>query len=270
MAAVAPNPNESGPDRARKIFNASTPSMNEDIRAKLLRDNAYIPMEEPPPRDEASTVVVENPQPADTRRPWWSSGIFPLFWTIASAISLTVNVLLCLLVLGLLQFRGPITKTVTGQSTSILGGLYSNFQAMDQATIRTSVKVDTTIPLSIQVPVQTQTQITLAEPVLIHSPRVLINTGVLRLDAPAQVTLPAGTPMMVNLNFMLPVQTSVPVHLDVPVNIPLNQTELHQPFVGLQDVVRPWYCLFLPKSDTLYIQTCANTPLPIPIGVITP
>jgi hypothetical protein len=270
MAAAAPNPNpnENGPERARKIFNSSNPSMDEDIRSKLMRNNAYSPAEEPLRADE--TTVTEPTQPAETRRPWWSSGIFPLFWTVASALSLTVNVLLCLLVLGLLSYRGPITKIVTGQSTSILGGLYSNFQAMDNATIKTSVQVDTTIPLSIQVPVQTQTQITLAQPVTIHSPRVLINTGVLRLDAPAQVTLPAGTPMMVNLNFMLPVQTSVPVHLDVPVNIPLNQTELHQPFVGLQEVVRPWYCLFLPKSETLFMQNCVNTKLPSLTGSIVP
>jgi hypothetical protein len=269
MATAAPNPNanENGPDRARRIFNAS---MDEGIRAKLLRSNAYTPPEEFQSPLNPPLVTEQTPQPSGNKRPWWSSGFFPVFWTIASALSLTLNVLLCLLVLGLFSVRDSLTKTVAGQSSGVLGGLYSNFQAMDRATIKTSVKVDTTIPLSIQVPVQTQTNITLAEPVVIHSPRVLINTGVLRLDAPAQVTLPAGTPMMVNLNFMLPVQTSVPVHLDVPVNIPLNQTELHQPFVGLQEVVRPWYCLFLPKSDSLYFQTCANTTLPISTGIFAP
>jgi hypothetical protein len=112
----------------------------------------------------------------------------------------------------------------------------------------------------------------LAEATTIRSPRVLIRTGGLTLDAPAMVTLPANQPLVVDLNFSLPVQTSVPVHLDVPVNIPLNQTELHGPFVGLQEVVRPWYCLFLPKSDALYVQTCANTtlPLPFPTGNFTP
>jgi hypothetical protein len=65
------------------------------------------------------------------------------------------------------------------------------------------------------------------------------------------VTLPAGTPLSVNLNFNLPVQTSIPVHLDVPVNIPMTETELHEPFVGLQDVVRPIYCLVDPKASNL-------------------
>jgi hypothetical protein len=31
--------------------------------------------------------------------------------------------------------------------------------------------------------------------------------------------------------------------LNVDVDIPLNQTDLHEPFVGLQGVVKPYYCL---------------------------
>jgi hypothetical protein len=38
----------------------------------------------------------------------------------------------------------------------------------------------------------------------------------------------------------------VPVNLIVPVDIALNQTELHDPFVGLRLVVEPLYCLFDP------------------------
>jgi hypothetical protein len=39
---------------------------------------------------------------------------------------------------------------------------------------------------------------------------------------------------------MVPVSTTVPVNLPVHVDIPLNQTELHQPFSGLQSVVAPY------------------------------
>ena len=38
----------------------------------------------------------------------------------------------------------------------------------------------------------------------------------------------------------MPVDASVPVVLTVPVDIPLNETELHEPFVGLQEVVSPY------------------------------
>jgi hypothetical protein len=242
--------------------------MKEDIHSKLPRENGDIPPAEP--YYSAQPVVEPKSQLAGSGRPWWTSGFFPLFWTVASALSILFNFVLCLVVLGLLSMRGTIQQAVTGQSSSVLGGLYSNFQAMDRATIKSNVTVDSTIPLNLMVPVQTRTTIILAEAATIRSPRVLIRTGGLTLDAPAMVTLPANQPLVVDLNFMLPVQTSVPVQLNVPVNIPLNQTELHGPFVGLQEVVRPWYCLFLPKTDVLYVQTCANTPLPFPTGSSTP
>lgn len=264
MATTAPNPNENGPSRMRNILKYS---INEDIRSRLPQENGGIPPSEPPLYPPVATV--QNPQPAGNGRPWWNSGFFPIFWTIASALSLAVNVVLCLVVLALLSMRGTLQQTVTGQSTNVLGGLYDNFVKMDQATIKSTIPVDASIPLNITVPVQTRTTIMLSEATTIRSPRVLIRTGGLTLDTPALVTLPQGQPLVVDLNFTLPVQTSVPVHLDVPVNIPLRDTELHQPFVGLQEVVKPWYCLFLPKSDSLYMQTCANTTLP-PIGIFTP
>ncbi len=244
--------------------------MKEDIRSRLPQENGDIPPAEP--YYSAQTAVEQKSQPAGSGRPWWNSGFFPLFWTIASALSLVVNVVLCLLVLGLLYMRGPIQKTVTGQSTGVLGGLYSNFQAMDQATIRSNIPVDASIPLNIMVPVNNAgATITMVGAPAEFDAHVVINTGVLKINAPARVTLLRSvTPLNINLQgLVVPVQTSVPVHLDVPVNIPLRDTELHQPFVGLQEVVKPWYCLFLPKSDSLYLQTCANTILP-PIGIFTP
>jgi hypothetical protein len=38
------------------------------------------------------------------------------------------------------------------------------------------------------------------------------------------------------------VDTQIPITLNVPVNIPLSQTELNEPFVGLQEVIKPLYC----------------------------
>jgi hypothetical protein len=263
MATADPNPNEDGPSKYKRIMKA-------DILSRLPQENGNIP----PAESYYSTqpVVEQKYQPAGSGRPWWNSGFFPLFWTIASAISLTINVLLCLLVFGLLSIREPITKTVTGQSSGILGGLYSNFQAMDQATIRSNIPVDASIPLDIMVPVNNAgAAITMVGAPAEFDAHVVINTGVLKINAPARVTLLRSvTPLNINLQgLVVPVQTSVPVHLDVPVNIPLNQTELHQPFVGLQEVVKPWHCLFLPKSDPFYMQTCANATLP-PIGIFSP
>ena len=133
----------------------------------------------------------------------------------------------------------------------LLSGLYSNFEKMDRATIETVIPVDAQIPLDITVPVQTTTQITLSETVNIPNAQVVINTGGLNINSTARVTLPAGTPLTVNLNFDLPVQDTIPIHLEVPVKIPMASTELHEPFVGLQDVVRPLYCLVEPNATSL-------------------
>jgi hypothetical protein len=61
----------------------------------------------------------------------------------------------------------------------------------------------------------------------------------------------------VNLDFPLNVQNTIPVHLDVPVNIPLNETQLHEPFVGLRQVVEPWYCMVEPNATVNSVQICS-------------
>jgi hypothetical protein len=181
----------------------------------------------------------------------------PPFWTVTGILSLVVNGILIAILLVLWNMLGPIQGlqgTASNIGASVLGGLYSNFEKMDSASIKTVIPVDAQIPLDISVPVQTVTQITLAETATIPNAQVVINTGGVNINSAARVTLPAGTPLMVNLNFSLPVQTTIPIHLDVPVDIPMADTELHEPFVGLQDVVRPMYCLVEPNALNLRKQ----------------
>lgn len=179
-------------------------------------------------------------------------------WTIASVISMTVNVVIVIvLFVALWAYRDvklPEGVDIT-MVNKLLSGLYSNFEKMDRATIKTVIPVDAQIPLNISVPVQTTTQITLSETVNIPNAQVVINTGGLNINSAARVTLPAGTPLTVNLNFDLPVQTTIPIHLDVPVNIPMAATELHEPFVGLQEVIQPLYCLVDSTASNLDAQT---------------
>lgn len=58
--------------------------------------------------------------------------------------------------------------------------------------------------------------------------------------ASANIVLPAGTKLPSALNITVPFSNTVPVNLIVPVDIPLNQDDLHEPFVGLQNVVSPF------------------------------
>ena len=77
-------------------------------------------------------------------------------------------------------------------------------------------------------------------------------------NARATIVLPQGTLLPINIeNLAVPVNQSVKAVLDVPVDIPLKQTQLHEPFVGLQQVVEPWYCLVEPNATFNGLQVCA-------------
>jgi hypothetical protein len=246
---TTPDSDQNEPSKMKKLMSGN---VNESIRSKLPRGNgSTIPSTPVAPQPVA---VPHSPQ-FESREPRYK--FLPAFWTIASVMSFTVNIILIVILLITLQMLGAIQVTADDQVSGLLGGLYTNFVKMDQATISANVPVDATVPLNIVVPVQTTTRITLAESVTIPNAHVRINTGALNIDADAQVTLPANTPLTVNLDFPLTVQNSIPIHLDVPVNIPLNQTQLHEPFVGLQKVVEPWYCLVEPNALINGVQICS-------------
>ncbi len=209
-----------------------------------------LPQSEQP--DQQTVTQEHNPQiTQDVPR---REKFLRALWTLASLISMIFNVVVVIVVVvafwAYRDIKLPEGVDIT-MLNKLLGGLYSNFEKLDRATIQTVIPVDAQIPLDISVPVQTTTQITLADSVVIPNAQVVINTGGLNINSNASVTLPAGTPLSVNLNFNLPVQTSIPVHLDVPVNIPMTETELHEPFVGLQDVVQPLYCMVDPNASNL-------------------
>lgn len=192
------------------------------------------------------------PQPSHKRPRWrsllWQGKIGPAFWTVASAISLTVNIILIVVLLLLAQHLFTLKHVIQDQ---LLGGLSANFAAMDEAVIRTTVVVDDTIPVKFDLPLNTTTNVVLTKNVTIKNARVSLVTGGLHiLSAPADVTLPKGTVLPVQLSLTVPVDTRIPIHLNVPVSIPLKDTELHQPFVGLQQVVAPYQRLLEKTPDS--------------------
>lgn len=177
---------------------------------------------------------------SDSSRP---DGYRPTLWTIASILSLIVNVILLLVVIGLLVVLKPLV------GDHLLGGLYNNFVLMDQANIQTTITVQDQIPIKFDLPVVTNTNVVLTEATYIEGALVTLNTGGLYIaNAPANIVLPAGTSLPVSLNIVVPVEQQIPITLQVPVNIPLSQTELHDPFVGLRKVVEPFYVLFYPDA----------------------
>ncbi|MEA4906086.1 MAG: hypothetical protein GYA17_03865 [Chloroflexi bacterium] len=190
-----------------------------------------------------------RPADAQPSRPsFLADKIGPLFWTVACFISLVVNVVL---IVALVVMGNQLFAMKNSLTEELVGGLYGNFVLMDEAHIRTTIPVSTQVPARFDLPLETDTVVTLTEDTYIQGASVSLVTGGLAINsAPTNITLPAGTRLPVHLSLMVPVDQTIPVDLTVAVDIPLSQTELHQPFVGLQEVVRPYYLLLnhLPNS----------------------
>jgi hypothetical protein len=185
--------------------------------------------------------------------------IMPAFWTIASIISLGVNIFLIALVILL---GGQIFTLKHMISDQLLGGLYNNFVLMDQAQIQTTIPVQTNVPAKFNLQVKTNTEVTLIQDILIPRAHIAnLNAGALTIsNATLDIRLPKGTKLPVHLELTVPVDKKIPVNLDVAVNIPLNQTDLHAPFVGLQQVVGPYYKSLNELPDSWQKILCGSKP----------
>ncbi len=185
----------------------------------------------------------------------WQGKVIPAFWTTASVLSLAVNLILILVlvILGreLFNLKGLITN-------QLIGGLYDNFVLMDDASIVTTIAVNDTIqvvdtiPVVFDLPLAQDTSVVLTSDTPVKGTTIYLNGAAVPLD----LILPEGTALNIRLDMVVPVSQTVPVvlnvpvALNVPVNIPLNKTELHQPFVGLQKVVSPYQALLTSLPDS--------------------
>jgi hypothetical protein len=191
----------------------------------------------------------------------WRGKIGPAFWTITGLVSLVVNLILITLLIGLGNELFTIKSIVNEQ---LLGGLHSNFVKMDEAHIVTTIEVVDAIQVVDAIPVvfdlllSQDTEVRLTQNTVIPNATIFLNGQAI----PMRIILPEGTALNINLdmivpvNQMVPIVLDVPIHLTVPVDIPLNQTDLHEPFVGLQEVVGPYYRLLSDLPDSW-----ENTPL---------
>jgi hypothetical protein len=231
---MTPTSNQNEPSKMKRLTSGN---VDESIRAKLPRDNGSTVQR---PSVSYTTPPVTSPEPK--RR---GLKLLPAFWTIASLMSITVNIILIVILLIVFRMLGAIQNTTNDQVSGLLGGLYTNFVKMDQANIRTNIHVEKEIPVQFSLNVSGPTNVTLTQPVTISGALVTVQTGGLNIvNARATITLPQDTLLPIHIqNLVVPVDQKVLAVLDVPVDIPLDQTELHEPFVGLQRVVQPWYCL---------------------------
>ena len=196
------------------------------------------PKDTPPKLEDRIKEIHVSPK---VKRFFWQGKLLPAFWTVASVVSLFVNLVLIIVLISLGKRLFEFKKLIEGQ---LIGGLYDNFVLMDKAHIITDINVDASIPIQFNLPVSSNTTVYLTKDVEIPNTWVALTTAgqgiALSINAPADITLPEGTPLDIQLTMTVPVSTTVPVSLPVHVDIPLNQTELHQPFTGLQSVVKPY------------------------------
>ena len=245
-----PTSDQNESSRMKKLISGD---MDDSVRSKLPpRNGSNAPRT---PVSASSPVVYPTSSPESRR---WPFKFMPAFWTIASVLSLTVNIILIVILLILFQMLGAIQGTANDKVSGLLGGLYTNFVKMDQANIRTSIHVEKEIPVQFSLNVSGPTTVTLTQPVAISGALVTVQTGGLNIvNARANIVLPQDTPLPIFIqNLVVPVDQKVLAVLDVPVDIPLEQTELHEPFVGLQQVVKPWYCLIEPNALLEGVQVC--------------
>lgn len=236
-----------------------------DSASFMPDDAAAIPLVETktPPQTKPTAAPVSPPPSSGgiSKRRRYKFG--PPFWTITGVLSLIVNAILISVLIGLLlNLRTLRIENVMNMPPSLLGGLYTNFEKMDRAHITTSVDVSTTIPVRFDLLLNQQTNVILSQDVRIDNARVTVNTGGLNItNALTTIVLPAGTTLPIQLNLTVPVDQQVPVTLTVPVDIALKDTDLHEPFTGLQSVVQPLYCLVAPQAVNLDGQAvCVNAP----------
>ena len=93
------------------------------------------------------------------------------------------------------------------------------------------------MPAKFDLPLKTNTMVVLTEDTVLENATVArLTTGGLTIEnAPATIVLRTGTELPVALDLTVPVDQMIPVSLMVEVDIPLNKTDLHKPFVGLQE-----------------------------------
>lgn len=243
-----PDSNQNEPSRMKKLLNGGS----DDSPLSRLPKGAGGGIPKAPKAEQSVTPSKPSPpvsKPKAKKTTFRSElreyKFLPAFWTIASVMSFAVNIVLVIILAILLQNLSTVGVTVTGLSDHLLGGLYNNFVKMDQAHITTSIPVSKEIPVQFTLNVSGLTNVTLSEDVPISGALVTVNTGGLNINnARANIVLPQGTVLPIFIqNLVVPVDQSVLAELDVAVDIPLNETDLHDPFVGLQKVVEPFYCL---------------------------
>lgn len=167
----------------------------------------------------------------------WSGRPWKAFKNFAIIFSFTVNVVLLIaLVFGAML----VIPSISQIAEPIVGGLNQSFADMSQAHIVRTIEVEDDIPIAFSMPLSTETFVTITEPVpMAVETSFVLPAGGGNINGTVFLELPAGTQLPVQLDIVVPVSQTVPVSLAVAVDIPIEETEMNQPFNDLQAIFTP-------------------------------
>ncbi len=166
-------------------------------------------------------------------RVWWNS-----FKTVALMISFITNMILIVVLLIVMM---QIFKIKNGILEPLIDGLHRNFVGMDEAVIESTIAVEDQIPVVFDLPLNQSTNVVLTQDVPIAaSASFTLPGGGGVINGRVDIVLPRGLVLPVQLDMIVPVNTQIPINLPVDVAIPLKETDLHQPFVNLRDLLEPY------------------------------
>lgn len=168
---------------------------------------------------------------------FWQGKPWRAFKNFAIIFSFVVNLILLLILFLALPLLIPGVNRIAGP---LVGGLSDSFVQMGQARIQRTIAVEDQIPVSFTLPLEQNTSVVLVEPVPMTVPATFnLPAGGGTINGVVSLQLPPGTSLPVALDMQVPVSNTIPVKLDVAVDIPLQETDLGEPFNNLQGLFIP-------------------------------
>lgn len=188
--------------------------------------------------------------------------LWSAFKDFAIVFSFIMNfvLLVIVLILGLLLF-----DIKNGILEPLVDGLHTNFIKLDEANIIRQLAVQDEIPVQFTLMVEDSINVTLTQDVELVRPATFnLPGGGGIINGTVNLRLPAGLELPIALSLPVDVNEMVPVNLLVDVEIPLDETQLHEPFYGLRMLLEPYVQLLdaMPGSWPEAIGQAPATPTP--------
>ena len=188
-------------------------------------------------RFTAAAAVAQSERRFTVGDYFWQKKPWQAFKNFAIIFSFIVNFVLLLVLLLAAPLIIPVVDSV---ARPLVGGLSDSFVQMGDASIERTIAIDDTVPVSFTLPLSTTTDVVLDRDVPLEAPATFIFPGGGgTINGTVRLQLPEGLILPIRLDFGVPVSNTIPVQLDVGVDIPLEETELGEPFHTLQTLFVP-------------------------------